>query len=599
MRGLRFSDKVSLPADVVTQKLAYLGLSGSGKTYGAGKLAELLLDIGAQVVILDHVGNWYGLRIAADGKGKGIPIPVFGGLHGDIPLEPESGALVADVIVEKEISCVLDVNLMRKNQRREFVTAFAEQLFHRKKQARSPLHLMIEECQAFVPQKVFRGEERMLGAFEDIIKVGRNYGLGVTLISQRPQAVNKDALNQCGTLVVFRTIGAQERTAILGWVTEKGLDIKALVDELPGLPTGTAYLWSPEFLKKLERVTILPKQTFDASATPRFGARSAKARNLAPVDLATIREAMKSVVERAERDDPAVLRRKIAELERKVTQRTDPKPTREIIKKKHVPVIKERDLKKMKKMVERLATLAEDVDHWSRHLVSLFGMPFDDSQRPVVVKSISRGYASEPVKMLPLSPEKIVEGRKAVKALAAKTRFETHTPESAVKDKCQRAILTVLAQHEDGCTNGKLTILSGYRWSGGFRNALSALRTQGFISGSNSGTMQITNEGVAAISWQYYPLPTGEALREYWLNHPSFGRCERSILKALVKSYPNGLSVEKVMTGPREGRPLCEASGYEWSGGFRNALSRLRTAGVLVGRNTEVMRASHTLFLDS
>ena len=35
-----------------------------------------------------------------------------------------------------------------------------------------------------------RGQERMLGAMEDIIKLGRNYGIGVSLLSQRPQSVN-------------------------------------------------------------------------------------------------------------------------------------------------------------------------------------------------------------------------------------------------------------------------------------------------------------------------------------------------------------------------------------------------------------------------
>ena len=41
-----------LPVDAVTQKLAFLGRTGSGKTYGATKLAELMLGAGAQIVAL-------------------------------------------------------------------------------------------------------------------------------------------------------------------------------------------------------------------------------------------------------------------------------------------------------------------------------------------------------------------------------------------------------------------------------------------------------------------------------------------------------------------------------------------------------------------
>jgi Helicase HerA, central domain len=65
---LRIAADLTLPLDAITQKFAFLGRSGAGKTYGAGKFVEELLDAGAQVVILDPVGNWFGLRLAADGK---------------------------------------------------------------------------------------------------------------------------------------------------------------------------------------------------------------------------------------------------------------------------------------------------------------------------------------------------------------------------------------------------------------------------------------------------------------------------------------------------------------------------------------------------
>ncbi len=46
--------------------------------------------------------------------------------------------------------------------------------------------LHVEEAQLLVPQRVMRGGERMLGAFESLVKLGRNFGIGVSLISQRP-----------------------------------------------------------------------------------------------------------------------------------------------------------------------------------------------------------------------------------------------------------------------------------------------------------------------------------------------------------------------------------------------------------------------------
>ena len=132
----------------------------------------------------------------------------------------------------------------------------------------------------------------------------------------------------------------------------------------------------------------------------------------------------------------------------------------------------------------------------------------------------------------------------------------------------------------EGCQAGKLTLLAGYRWSGGFRNALGALRAQGLIEGSNTGTMRITAAGAHVIDGEADALPHGRDLVRYWLNHSSFGTAERKILQAIIERH-EGLTREELM----------EATGYGWSGGFRNALGTLRTAGVLVGRNNERMRA--------
>jgi DNA helicase HerA-like ATPase len=81
-------------------------------------------------------------------------------------------------------------------------------LLRRKKTARSPLMVVYEECQDFVPQRVAPDSARMVGALERLIKQGRNFGVGTTLISQSPQAVNKDVLNQTECLIVLQIDGA-------------------------------------------------------------------------------------------------------------------------------------------------------------------------------------------------------------------------------------------------------------------------------------------------------------------------------------------------------------------------------------------------------
>lgn len=315
---LKISDILSLPADAVTQTLACIGRKGAGKTYLASMLAEQMLDLGAQVVILDPVGNWFGLRVAADGKGKGKDIFIAGGEHGDVPTLPEAGARFARLVVEKNVSMVLDVSGFRQGERKRFAADFAEEFFHLKKTQRSAVHLFVEEAQLFVPQRCGPEEARMLGAFENIIRLGRNYGVGATLISQRPQSVNKEVLSQVECLCVLQVNGSHERKALEEWVQEAGADRK-LVGELPGLARGEGYVWSPSWLRVFERVRFAKKTTFDASATPEVG-RATKTALLTAVDVEALKADLQSVIASAEKGDPKLLRRKIAELERAASQ---------------------------------------------------------------------------------------------------------------------------------------------------------------------------------------------------------------------------------------------------------------------------------------
>lgn len=59
MKGLHISNTLAFPIDAATQTFAFIGRKGYGKTYGSGKLVELLIENKYQVVILDTVGNWF------------------------------------------------------------------------------------------------------------------------------------------------------------------------------------------------------------------------------------------------------------------------------------------------------------------------------------------------------------------------------------------------------------------------------------------------------------------------------------------------------------------------------------------------------------
>ena len=74
--------------------------------------AEELLERGQQVVIVDPTGAHWGLRTSADGKSAGYAIAIFGGEHGDAPLESTAGEVVADAIATEHFSAILDVTML-------------------------------------------------------------------------------------------------------------------------------------------------------------------------------------------------------------------------------------------------------------------------------------------------------------------------------------------------------------------------------------------------------------------------------------------------------------------------------------------------------
>jgi len=56
---IHLASNLSFGTDIITEVINIIAKRGSGKTYTATKLAEEMLSIGAQTVVIDPVGNWY------------------------------------------------------------------------------------------------------------------------------------------------------------------------------------------------------------------------------------------------------------------------------------------------------------------------------------------------------------------------------------------------------------------------------------------------------------------------------------------------------------------------------------------------------------
>lgn len=128
---------------------------------------------------------------------------------------------------------------------------------------------------------------------------------------------------------------------------------------------------------------------------------------------------------------------------------------------------------------------------------------------------------------------------------------------------CHRKILAALISYGRR-TAHQVSILTGYRPSGGFNGALADLRAEGYVE--RGSPIAITEAGRQAIGY-VAPLPTGRALFDYWLH--KLDPCAGAILETLATN------------GPMTARDVAEVTEYTQSGGFNGALAKLRAIGLV------------------
>lgn len=252
---------IKLPLQAATKTFAILAKRGAGKSYTAAVLAEEFYKNNIPFVVFDPIDVWWGLRFAKDGKSKGLPIVVFGLEHADIPLDRDMGKQIAQAVAKENVSVIISTFGMPKVAQRHLITEFSEEILRINN---TPRHIFIEEAHEFVPQRVFGGEGKVFNAVSNLVVMGRNRGIGVTLINQRAATLNKDVLTQIDTLLAFRNIAPQDRQALRDWVEYHAAegDFDDFMKSLPSLPTGEGWLWSPEFLETFERIKIRERETF-------------------------------------------------------------------------------------------------------------------------------------------------------------------------------------------------------------------------------------------------------------------------------------------------------------------------------------------------
>lgn len=564
---------------LLDDRLAIVGTSGSGKTYGAKTLAERLLDSGARICIVDPLGVWWGLRSNAAGDGPGYPVVVFGSKHGDVPIDEASGAALAELIASSDFPAIIDLSeLPSQTKRRHFMRDFAETLYA--KNSRS-LHLILDEADLWAPQKPIGPAAQILGSrIDEIVRRGRVRGFIPWLITQRPAVIHKDVLSQLDVLIAMKLVSSQDRNALDAWIEGQAdkADQKRIIASLPKLSVGNGIVWAPGHSILVDHA--FPKiKTFDSSKTPKRGERIVGPKERAAVNLDAIRAALATVQAETAANDPAALRKRIADLEKQVG----------------APAASNADLARSRQdgyqqgyadgrtqalaSIDTLRLEAQDTAQTAHTAIRKLCDAIWDLGTPA---QQSIADVAQPVEHLP-SKQNVTGSNPVV-------RSKPPTKQHAGINGPQQRILDALAWwasvgiHQP--SRIQVSVIARYSPSGGaFQNPLGGLRMAGFVEYPSGGTVALTHSGQAAANYPDAPATVAEFhdRLQAVLNGPQW-----RILAPIIDAYPKSISRADV----------AAKAGYEPTGGaFQNPLGSLRTLGLISYPGPGLVQAQPILFI--
>lgn len=226
---------LKFPLDFVREKIFICGVTGSGKSFTAGLLMEEINQVGLQFVCFDVLGAHGGLQQLPNVEG----------------LEPKSGETVnikglVQRLKQEPTSFVVDISDLSVSKQQTLIAEYCDEMLTQK--LNKGIMTFFEECQDFVPQ---RGQPLSFGSIVRMCKLGRQYGYGVCLISQRPASVSKDALSQCSVYLIHNLINHRDLKAVedqMGFGTDRE-QLKKVLTDISAAAQGEVICYSPSYFR--------------------------------------------------------------------------------------------------------------------------------------------------------------------------------------------------------------------------------------------------------------------------------------------------------------------------------------------------------------
>lgn len=583
------------PPAVLSKHIAFLGMTGSGKT-STNKLAveHIAQDPRARVCILDTVkSDWWGITSNAAGTGPGLPFTILGGPHGHIPLHESAGAAVGRVVASGALRLsIIDMADFGPGGIQKFFNDFAPALMRANK---DPLHLVMEEAHELAPKEKSQvaGETMAVYHAKKLATAGRSKGIRLMPATQRVQSLHNAVLGSCDTVIVHRMIYPADQEPVLKWLRGSVKD-KKLRDEieqsLPHLADGEGWMLSGS-ARILRRLQFPRIWTFDNTSTPEYG-DALRDITSHPIDRDALQRLLGDAVKEAAENDPKVLRARIRELETRPAG--DSQWSRA-------------EVLEMGRAEGRRAGIEEGREQGAREMAARLREPLqryiEDTQAiqasvhammPTAV-FVQPGMQPGDKIDLPPIPRSIVASEEVIAAHESINRSRASALRLAANGlkPVEQRILNAVAELEqigaEAPRREMVCFLAGYSnvTSTGFAKAMGAMSSAGHVS-STGGYVVLTDSGRKLA--QPPPRPrTPKELQDRIseLLEPVCGR----VLQPLISVYPKAL--------PRD--EVASRAGYSnvTSTGFAKAIGRLSSLGFVRYPQRGMVAAAPVLFLEA
>jgi hypothetical protein len=497
---------VEFDLDVLLRtRLLIQASSGQGKSWLLRVLAEQAFGK-VQIIIIDVEGEFPNLREKYDF--------VLVGKGGEAPADTRSAALLAHKLLELNASAICDLYEMKASDRHRWVRLFLEALIDAPKNLWHPVLVIVDEAHVFCPEKG-AGESEASDAMIGLATRGRKRGFCAVFATQRLGKLRKDAAAEMLNVMIGGTFIDVDRKRAADALGIPNNELHAFFDEMKVIKPGMFWVLGRAISKERILCEVGKVETkHPESGSSKYSAEPPPAPDKIKLLLPKLSDLPKEAEAKARTE--ADLRKEVAELKRQLSTRPTLTVPEVKIERVEVPVFQSGEL-------DRLEAIARNIGDYGAQLVTV--------SRDISTTAKSARNAPRPTFSAP-APRKPVG---AISTPRPPAQSVIPAESNGSLPVGEQKVLTVCGQYPDGVLREQITIITGYKRS--TRDEyIKRLQQKGLVNVQGKAIF-ITDAGFDSLGLDFEPLPTGDELREYWLNRLPSG--ERKILEVLCSWYPS------------------------------------------------------------